>query len=569
MNDRIPSPVRLPGGRIPEGAALWRSAEARLRPTAVPVRWWARPVWALVVLGLAGAAVWLLPTAASEPDITAVFGTAPDSAVSRGAIVLTVESQVDTSYYAEEFSGGGSWPVGALWAWLPPTVFQGLVLLEAYWIRRRPALALALLAPLTAAALLLDEGIADAAPAARITAGMAAVLVGLHLLHRVQARARQRTSAVEAAGPGRHPVPAVPVRGRPLLVPGAGAVLLAVAAYFCLADWRAESKGVFLVSGTLGTALLVHAVAEWRGAARLRRHPQPVLRVLVREDVDGRTLVYAADDTAGAEPLLGFRGRGGYEGGAAPRPQGLGPRPMREAVLYGVPALGAELVCVGAVDGPEGRVSVERGAGVPARPERTTRTRSTERDGSTVENIEHPTEAVATGPRQWGAGTVGRGLGAFFLAMAAGAVFNLVTGEMTWSWWMAVVSLPFWLTASATAFNWRVTADRSGVWAAGAWRVKQVRWQEIEKVDTANDSFVLRGSEGEAVALRPTGWTRLDHRTAAGHTAGHAAEAVRAMLADPELRPARESTTAEQGMPLGPVLVVGLLLWGACVYWLF
>ncbi|CAM5634247.1 hypothetical protein GCM10010329_22950 [Streptomyces spiroverticillatus] len=520
-------------------------------------------MWALVVLGLAGVVVWLLPLPEAERVAFGVFGAVPDGVVYRGSYVPMRESHVLVSTYAGEFTGDGSWSFGTLWAWVLPTVFQGLVLLEAYWIWRRPALALGVLAPLTAAALFLDEGMADTVPAARIMVGAVAVLVGLHLLHRVRARSRQRALVVEAAGAERHPVPDVPVRGRPWLVPGAGAVLLAVAVYVWASDWwAAESKWVFLVAGTLGTGLLVHALAEWRAAVRLRRSPQPVLRVLVREDVDGRTLVYAADDTAGAEPLLGFRGRGGYAGGSAGRPEGLGPRPLREAVLYGIPASGSELVCVGAVDGPEGRVEVVRGAA--GRPERTTRTRRVERDNSTVENV-----ASGSGVRQWAAGTVGRGLGVFFLVMSAGAVFNLLTGEMSLSWWMAVVSLPFWLTAAATALNWRVTADRSGVWVAGAWRVKLVRWEEIEKVDTANDSFVLRGGEGEGVALRPTGWTRLDHRTAAGHTAGHAAEAVRAMLADPGLRPTRESTTAEQGMPLGPVLVAGVLALGACVYWLF
>ncbi|MFJ2743216.1 hypothetical protein ACIO3O_26565 [Streptomyces sp. NPDC087440] len=50
-----------------------------------------------------------------------------------------------------------------------------------------------------------------------------------------------------------------------------------------------------------------------------------------------------------------------HGGEAAGRAEDVGPRSMREAVLYGIPASSAEVVCGGAVDGPEGRVAVERG----------------------------------------------------------------------------------------------------------------------------------------------------------------------------------------------------------------
>jgi hypothetical protein len=114
-----------------------------------------------------------------------------------------------------------------------------------------------------------------------------------------------------------------------------------------------------------------------------------------------------------------------------------------------------------------------------------------------------------------------------------------------------------------------VTADRSGLWVAGAWQVKLVRWAEVKRIEFDNDSLTVRGPTGTGATLRPTGWARLEHRSAAGHTAAQAAEAIRVMLAEPERRPVRDSAAAEQGMPMGPVLVVGLLLWAACVYWLF
>ncbi|MCX5199894.1 hypothetical protein OG897_00205 [Streptomyces sp. NBC_00237] len=189
-----------------------------------------------------------------------------------------------------------------------------------------------------------------------------------------------------------------------------------------------------------------------------------------------------------------------------------------------------------------------------------------------MENTEHskaPAPRSTADPRQWSTTAIGRAVGAFSLFLAATVIVVIPAGEMTWSVWVAVISLPFWVSAAATGLNWRVTADRSGVWVAGPWRVKLVRWADIKKIESDSDSFVVRGAKGSAAALRPTGWTKLEQRNAAGHTAGQAAEAIRAMLADPELRPVRDSAPAEQGMPLGPVLVVVLLVWTACVYWLF
>ncbi|MFJ2743217.1 hypothetical protein ACIO3O_26570 [Streptomyces sp. NPDC087440] len=182
---------------------------------------------------------------------------------------------------------------------------------------------------------------------------------------------------------------------------------------------------------------------------------------------------------------------------------------------------------------------------------------------------EQDTEAIGAEPRQWAAGTVGRGVGAFCLAMAGAAVYLVLTQEFTWSSGVLIAGAAFWTSAAATGLNWRVTADRSGVWVTGAWAVKAVPWEEIQKVVIDHDSFAVHRAKGTTVTLRPTGVMRLERRSVAGHAAGRAADAVRAMLADPELRPARDSVPGEQGMPLGPVLVVGLLAWGACVYWLF
>ncbi|MBB6437146.1 hypothetical protein [Streptomyces candidus] len=580
MNDQPPPPVRLPGAYIPEGTAPWRSADARRWLAAVPSRRWAHPVWLLLTLVLAGVLVWLLPDPPPElrlgtrsegrtaPALTAVeFG--------EGYVPLTARAASDVLISTSYASTGSAWLFGDVWVWTLTTLFLGFLLLEAYWILRRPALALAVLGPLTAVVLLSDAGVADAGPAARIVVGAAALLAGLLLLYRLRARARRRAHAEAVAGAYRHAPPPVPVR-RPhrLLAPAAAAVLLAVAGYVCVTEWPFGVNWLLLMSGTLGTGLLVHVLANWWTARRFARRPQPVLRVLVREGEDGRVCVYAADDHAASEPLLRFRTWGGYAGERAGQPAPHGS--VREAVLYGLPSPGAQLTYVAAVDGPDGRVAVERSttpaALAPAVPDphppRTEKPMATQKLAPTEKDtVSHP--SAPGSPRtlvaSWSAGPVSRTAGALVLLFEAATVWNFFDDERTLRSWLLLVTLPFALTWAATALNWRVTTDRSGVWVAGGWRVEQVPWAEIEKVECAEDRLVLGALDGTQTAVRPTGWAGLDRRTAKGHVAGRAAEGIRAMLADPESRPAVDSTPADQGTPLGPVIVLVAALIGAAL----
>ncbi|MFI0977848.1 hypothetical protein ACH4SP_12690 [Streptomyces sp. NPDC021093] len=618
MNEQPPSPVRLPASRIPEGTAPWRSADARRWLAAVPGRW-AHPVWPALVL--VGAVVWALlavatpprpdwahsdlyrdfarpgssasasasappsgsasaPASASAsapvavPDLMRRLGPTPsDPGLPRaGGTDLTDRTTYSISVVSVTTSGSAS----DFDAWWLPTALLGLLLLELYWIWRRPALALAVLTPLTLAGLFFDDVLEDAVLPARIGVLTAAVLVAFHLAHRLAFRVRQRAQAVEAAGQERHPLPPLPARRPrgPLVLLLAGALLLAVAALACARADEAGGKWIVLLTGTLGTALLVHGVAA-RWQTRRRFRPQPALRVLVRESDDGKVWVYAADDREAAEPLLGFRSWGTYEGEA---PAGAGgpadARPLREAVLYGTPATGAELAYVAAVDGPEGRVAVERGttrAALAARGRPARRTPFTARDTGRRAHTENgtpvdPAEPTPTSPTtapthlSWSAGPVSRTAGVLALLFEAAAVWSFFGDERTLRSWLMLLMLPFALTWLATALNWRVTADRSGLWVAGGWRVKQLPWAEIEKVEYADDSLVFRGPDGARTSVRPTGWARLDRRTAKGHVAGRAAEEIRTMLADPELRPTEHSTPADQGMPLGPVIVLVAVL---------
>ncbi|MFJ6696895.1 hypothetical protein ACIQM4_12605 [Streptomyces sp. NPDC091272] len=642
MNEQLPLPVRLPASRIPEGTAPWRSADARTWLAAVPSGRWTRPVWPALVL--VATVLWALLAVATPPrphgipeppllhgttagpggygaghgagvrdtvrphgsgaeagDTAEVGGSGAEVRGTGGTARLTVSTTYSTT-------SGPADGFGRFDPWWLPTALLGLLLLELYWIRRRPALALAVLTPLTVAGLGHDDVLGVAVLPARIAVLVAAVLVAFHLAHRLALGVRQRARAVDAAGPARHPLP--PARsGRPrgpLLSLLAGVLLLGMAAAVCGQAEHEESQWILLTAGTLGTALLVSAAGTglqvWR-----RRRPQPALRVLVREGEDGRTWVYAADDGTGSEPLLGFRSWGAYEGepttaptstgpaGTGPTtagptstdPAGTGPttagpastdpatagsRPLREAVLYGVPAPGAVVAYIGAVDGADGRVTVEHSTTpavlaprhLPALPHTSSATRPDRHRGTengTPVSTETPSpSSPLTTVRSWSAGPVARLAALLLFLVESGALWAFLEGDRGWRVWFTLVLLPFTLSYIATGLNWRVTADRSGLWIAGAWRVRQLRWTELEKVGCDEDSLTFRGPRGVRVLVRPTGWAPLDRRTARGHVAGHAAREIRAMLAAPELRPTDDSTPGDQGMPLGPVFVLIALL---------
>jgi hypothetical protein len=575
-------PVPLPAGRIPEGAKDWRTAEVRQWLAAVPARW-AHPVWP--VLALVGAVVWAV-LAVPEPK-PAHFGPLGAGSLDTGSLdagSLTGRSEPllagsggfahDTARQLTLYAVSMSSPSGGLtswWGW--PTVFLGLLLLELYWIWRRPGLALAVLVPLATGALISTDALGRTVLPALVGAAVAAALAAVTLVHRRGVRVRRWERVAEAAGPQRHPLPAVPggVRRsrRPYGCLAAGGVLLVVAAYTGGQAGAYEGKWPLLITGTLGTALLTEGVAALLRSARLHRRKQPVLRVLVREGADGKVWVYAADDHEGSEPLLGFRSWGAYEGEPGRSVSGVGPRSLREAVLYGTPAVGAQLAYVAAVEGPEGRVTVEHST-TPAAPPlpaaRRTRHEHTE-NGTTPVNPTDPTDPTtpssspsasssATGSPSWSAGPVSRVMGVFLLLVEIGVVWSFLDGERGLRVWLALLLLPFSLGYIATALNWRITADRSGLWIASGWRVRQLLWADIEKVEYDNDSIRFRGPQGARAGVHPTGWAKLDARTAKGHVAAEAAEAIRAMLADPGLRPTEDSTPAEQGMPLGPVIAL-------------
>ncbi|WP_406266287.1 hypothetical protein OH779_20025 [Actinacidiphila glaucinigra] len=220
----------------------------------------------------------------------------------------------------------------------------GLAAVQLYWLRRLPGLTL-VTAPVLAALL-----VWRVEPQAAVPAVAALLLCWCGARHRTAVHRRQRLLAANAARGVRLPLP------EPLPPLRRGLATIALGSLLCAAAVPTPTR---LAAPAGGALLAVGVVARVRAGA-LRRGAQPVLRVLTREDEDGRTWVFAADDHAGRralfscpvdpepEPPSGFRGDA-----------------LRTSLLFGTPCEGAELVLLSA-DSEDGTL-VDRAAG-PVRP---------------------------------------------------------------------------------------------------------------------------------------------------------------------------------------------------------
>lgn len=379
-------------------------------------------------------------------------------------------------------------------------------------------------------------------------------------------------------------------------------------------DWAAlvaEPYDAFgwelLVLGGTAAALgfFANGVDGRTRSARLRRRPLPVLRVLVREGhEDGRTWVFAADDPEALRPLLHFHSLYAFEKdekdekdekeedeeeekkrdegddgeadaaaltkfrqiltGDDPLP------PLREAVLYGAPYAGAEVALVSLLDADEPEVEVECSvtAVKPAVPGLVTRGPKRRERKSERRPVEEIAAAMTpgTGLRVWRAHGLSRAVGLCLLVVQGGGIWATVDDGPSWVWLCLPVALSWMISAVATTLTWRITADRDGLWVTGAWRVRRVEWDAITAVRHHEDGIRIGTGKGHSdVDLAPTGWAWLERRLGREPYAVRAADEMRALRLDPELRPAEEAPTARQGMPSGPPLVALSVLWGAAV----
>ncbi len=223
---------------------------------------------------------------------------------------------------------------------------------------------------------------------------------------RIRSRRCQRELFLAAAGDTRAAIPEnLPDghrrRGRVLLATGAGLCLAAAAllGWVLVQDLGASPGDPFDGTGPQvlammllvpGVPLLGRGLTARRAARRLHDGPQPVIRVGVREVLLGPRWLVADAGTTTAPPLIAFRDRfdDHYRssravtllGGAADRLRSdhhdIDPRAEPyEAVMYGVPCEGAEVILRHAVYGDD-RTITDAVSAVPLMPFRRHRLRS-------------------------------------------------------------------------------------------------------------------------------------------------------------------------------------------------
>ncbi|QTE00522.1 hypothetical protein [Streptomyces cyanogenus] len=464
-----------------------------------------------------------------------------------------------------------------------------LLALHVLWLCVRPEI-VPVSAPVLAVSLaVLRPGAGR--PGTAAAAAVLAVVWGVAVL-RLVARRRQRERAREAAGGVTAPLPDAdrPLpRGRFLIV--AGAVLLALGTGAVAVTPAEAAPAVpvlaWLVAGQ-GLTALASGLLGRRRAAALRAAPAPVLRVLVREGADGDTEVCAADDTAGLRPLFRVAVTevrdGAEETDDEEREQELraridreGPGPLREAVLYGVPCDGAEILLVAAAEEAERPPVPERSSG-PVRPlseasvrralaREKRRAAYAELRRSAGESVVRSAEAAGTAPagvRQWRAGLLDR-LCALLLVAWAGMLLWSETGG--WRYALGAVAgvvgalrLPHWLA-------WRVTADREGLWFNGLRGPRHVPWGEIRTVECKGTELTVdsRRASFTAWSVHAPRWPWLERRFRLVHPHERVGGEITALWRTPSLRPSVSADPGQRGRPLWPLALALELAWAAAL----
>ncbi|MFE1438078.1 hypothetical protein [Streptomyces sp. NPDC058739] len=485
-----------------------------------------------------------------------------------------------------------------------PAFAAALVALHLVWLPARPEAAV-LTAPLTAVLLLVAPHGAPLAVRLAVVVVLAAVW-GLALT-RVRARARQRAAAEAAAGGVTAAVPAgrAPVRrgrfmtGAGVLVVVSAAVLFGFQDAWDLAEDRQAVPAVAAGVLGLGLTVLLSGLLARRRAGALRTAPVPVLRVLVREGADMDTEVFAADDSAALCPLFtvgtalldeddeddeddsehhddGDKD----EEAAAQEFQDLldrideeQPGPLREAVLYGVPYDGAEIVLVSAAETP-GEPPVKEGSTGPVRPlsehaarRRTTReTRAAADDQADRERLDALTASVAGGQvRRWRAGPRDWAMGLVALFLAT----NLVLDESgLWRWIPGLIAGLLGVGALPHIVAWRVTADRDGLWLDGMKGPRHIAWEHLRVVKAVGSELKIDSTRRDFVewTLFSPRWRRLERRLGRVHRLDRMAAEIDALWKDEARRPAEPAAARHRGRSLWPYAVATALVWTALLF---
>ncbi|MFD7879533.1 hypothetical protein ACFV5G_36510 [Streptomyces sp. NPDC059766] len=540
----------LPATAIPDGCLPWSTEETRrwtreLPPAWIPVRWAGLSVYQLV---------WLTGVLAA---------------------------------------------LGLIWAGVPPYLAAPAAL-HLVWLPLRPEIV-----RVSAPVLALVTAAVRPEPVVPVLAGaflLTAVSLTVSEL-RLRARQRQREAAVAAASGVTAVLPdADQPLGRGRILCGLGIVLIVLVAAgvpltAAIGMWdTSEGRRFVAVAGLyvtgLGVTALLSGVLGRRRAVALRAAPAPVLRVLVREDRRVDAEVYAADDVAGLRPLftvatvrLDPDTDGGTDDGEAELDAFFEqldddkrrPKPLREAVLYGAPYDGAEVVLVSAARKQGDPPVAERSTG-PVRPLPAVAVRwrlrvakrqaawtaaDDERHRGLVAAALLTTETVPV--RRWRAGALDR-LSAFLMVPAGvflcWMVFTDRDGDL-WQQFLCFLGGLYGAFRIPVKLCWRITADRTGLWLNSLRGTTHIPWDDVRSVRRQVFELKLRWSGGESWAVSAFSWAWYQRRRGLTHPYDALAAELSAMHADPALRPTGDSEERERGRPLWPLGVPLAVLWVA------
>jgi hypothetical protein len=343
---------------------------------------------------------------------------------------------------------------------------------------------------------------------------------------------------------------------------------------------------LILAGGLPGSSMLLTGLLARSRAAALRRAPVPALRVWERSDDHGRIWVYAGDDDTGRTPL--------FSGRFTARPPDVDQDEtasdddadvdedelftidtrLHEAVMFGVPYEGGELALATTdrafrpvVIHTVGSIRLPRPGKGPVLSAEETDTAP--KAPSTTDGV--PLALAPTGqPRRWGPSPIARTGGVVWalclLAACTFVVQLLVTEGFGWKV-LLLAGTPALAGSAANQLNWRVTADRSGLWLTGPWRVRHVTWERLRAARyTAGGDVRITLRDGSIWELTGLGWPKAERRLGLCPSYVRMVEEVTALHAHPELRPTELVSPRDRGLPMGPVLIVFAIL--AVASWL-
>ncbi|MFJ2957886.1 hypothetical protein [Streptomyces sp. NPDC087270] len=362
-----------------------------------------------------------------------------------------------------------------------------------------------------------------------------------------------------------------------VLLPGGGRVLLAAEPY----GDRADRQLLALVLGGLGVVAVSSGLVAAGRAARLRRGPVPVLRVLARVR-GGSTEVFAHDDTAGAHAVLHYA------------PHHDPPAPLRQALMFADGAEGGELLL--AVRTENGRWYVDASAG-PIRigaeddPDEDDEDDEDEDedgagdggaatagdgadDGLTVKErwaaearVQDALAAMrrpgAALPTRWHASGLSLTGAITMFAVVPAVGFGFLEHSTSWRIvWAAPVALAG-LVGPFAVLTWRISAGPAGLRVRRHVVSRQVPWERLVGADYSGGVLTLRLRPAEGplhagqfldssgahqdITLDQVGLGRLDVRAGRQPAAERAAAEITAMIRDPSLRPAAASDRPADG----------------------